>query len=230
MPDGARRISRKRLIFTALIAFARCFECAISGSGAVTWPVQAKLAAKYMSGDTRSLTKWDYGKCPLASDPSHFGPFEGIVTLWRSRFRSDGFLPERKDFDFFDFKDWWGRVSIARIETEPFDIRFVLWGTQLTKWWGVDYTNKLMGSKSITPQVWKDVEGPYFRAMLAAPFIGVVSGSLDQHERPFIKVVGVDLPISDGEGGMSVLSVYVEAGQTDMVYTVMPDLQILEAF
>ena len=183
-----------------------------------------------MSEDARSLTKWDYGVCPLDADPGEFGPFSEIVRLWRSKVCAGDALPKRQDFDFFDFKGWWGKVSIARIETDPFDIRFVLWGTQLTKWWGVDYTNKLMGTQSITPEIWKEVEGPYFKSMLASPFIGVVSGSLDQHERPFIKVVGLDLPMSDGKGGMTVLSIYVEADQTDTAASVMPDLTITGAF
>lgn len=183
-----------------------------------------------MSEDAQSLTKWDYADCSLNTDPSQFGPFESVVTLWRSRIDRDGSIPNRKDFDFFDFKGWWGKISIAKIEADPFDIRFVLWGTQLTDWWGVDYTNKLMGAQSITPEVWQAVESTYFKAMVNEPFIGVVCGSLDQHDRPYIKVLGVDLPMQDGGGGMSVLSAYIEIMQTDTAASVLPKATFKRTF
>lgn len=183
-----------------------------------------------MSLDARRLANWNYSDCPPESDPSAFGPFEKIIDLWRSKRRGDADLPRRKDFDFYDFRGWWGRVSIARIESDPFDVRFVLWGTQLTEWWGVDYTNKRMGEKSITPDVWQALESKYFKAMVEKPFIGVVSGSLDQHARPFIRVVGVDLPLSDGETVSHVLSAYVEAKQTDTIKSVMPHAPVIRTF
>ncbi|MEQ9490172.1 MAG: hypothetical protein RIM72_14385 [Alphaproteobacteria bacterium] len=183
-----------------------------------------------MSLDARRLANWNYAACHPDSDPSAFGPFEKIIGLWRSKRRNGAALPRRKDFDFFDFKGWWGRVSIARIEPDPFDIRFVLWGTRLTEWWGVDYTNKRLGEMSITPDVWQVLESKYFRAMAEEPFIGLVSGSLDQHARPFIRVVGVDLPMSDGETVSHVLSAYVEAKQTDTITSVMPDAPIDHTF
>jgi len=175
-----------------------------------------------MSVDAKSLTKWDYAVCPLDTDPQQFGPFESIIMLWRSKIAREDGIPDRKDFDFFDFKGWWGKISIAKIELDPFDIRFVLWGTQLTNWWGVDYTNKLMGTQSITPEIWLTVESAYFKAMVDEPFIGVVCGSLDQHDRPFIKVLGVDLPMKDRSGGMAVLSAYIEIMQGDTAASVLP--------
>lgn len=189
-----------------------------------------KLMAGIMFVDAKSLTKWDYAGCPFDADPLQFGPFENIVMLWRSKIAREVDLPDRKDFDFFDFKGWWGKISIAKIESDPFDIRFVLWGTQLTNWWGVDYTNKLMGTQSITPELWQTVESAYFKAMVDEPFIGVVCGSLDQHDRPFVKVLGVDLPMKDGSGGMSVLSAYIEVTQSDTAASVLPKAVFNRAF
>ena len=183
---------------------------------------RSRIAVEIMSEEARELTKWDYAACALMSDPSTFGPFTDIVAMWRSKFAPDGGLPKRSDFDFLEFRGWWGRISIARIEQEPFDVRFVLWGTQLTEWWGVDYTQKLMGTHSITPDVWVTIEGRYFKEMVSDPFIGIVCGSLDQHLRPYIKVLGVDLPMSDGAGGIYILTAYVEIKQTDTARTVLP--------
>lgn len=73
--------------------------------------------------------------------------------------------------------------------------RFVLWGTRLVDWWGVDYTNKRLGEASITPEAWTMVEGRYFQTMHRDPFIGIVCGYLDQYKRPHLKILGVDLPL-----------------------------------
>jgi len=182
------------------------------------------------AGDARALANWEYGACRLDLEPDRFGPFADLLVLWGDRYRRRSALPHRGDFDFFDFQGWWGRISILKIEREPFDGRFVLWGTQLVNWWGVDYTNKLLGSQSITPEVWQAVESKYLRAMSDDPFIGLVCGRLDQHRRPFIKVLGVDLPLSDGERLSHVLSGYIEVDQDVTVATGLPDCEILRYY
>jgi len=183
-----------------------------------------------MSVDAQSLTQWDYAGCSLSSDPDSFGPFDGLVSLWRSKRPVEGGIPGRKDFDFFDFRGWWGQISIAHIEKDPFDVRFVLWGTQLTDWWGVDYTNKLLGTHSIVSEASQLTERRYFRELAADPFIGVVCGTLAQHDRPFIKIIGVDLPMVDSTNGMSVLSAYTTIRQADTAKTVMPRAKFIQTF
>jgi hypothetical protein len=160
------------------------------------------------------LINWEYGRCPLNSDPEDFGPFQGLVSLWQQKRPHQGdfanSLPRRSDFDFLDFRGWWGKVAIVKFEENPFNVRFVLWGTDLTEWWGVDYTNKLLGEQSISPDLWKSVEGKYFEGMAAKPFIGLVKGYLDQHKRPHKRVVGVDLPLSDGQKVTRVILAHME--------------------
>lgn len=181
--------------------------------------------------DPRQLVNWQYGVCPLDAAADRFGPFRRFVGLWRSKRRGDALLPTREDFDFFDFRGWWGKVAIAQFERDPFDVRFVLWGTDLVAWWGVDYTNKLLGEQSITPEVWREVESRYFQEMVRDPFIGIVTGTLDQHERPFIRVIGIDLPLADGDGRVGkVLSAHLMVGQDDRIETHFPDPPIERYF
>ncbi|MBL8710445.1 MAG: hypothetical protein JNL25_14720 [Rhodospirillaceae bacterium] len=176
------------------------------------------------------MINWKYAKLPLASDPHIFGPFSAFVGMWRQKAQAGELPPRRGDFDFPDFRPWLGKVSIAKIERDPFEIRFVLWGTQLTTWWGVDYSNKLLGQASITPAIWKSVEGAYFEAMDRDPFIGVVCGYLDQHNRSFIKVLGVDLPLSDGAGLSHVLTLHLEIELDETIESALPDCSMLEYF
>lgn len=163
-----------------------------------------------MTLDAKRLTNWRYWRCAMDSDPTHFGRFRDLVAAWQSKWDTRNGGPGRRDFDFFEFRGWWGKVSIARIETDPFDVRFVLWGTRLVDWWGVDYTNKRLGEESITPEAWTMIEGRYFQDMYNDPFIGIVCGYLDQYQRPHLKVLGVDLPLFENERLSHVLSIHME--------------------
>ena len=102
----------------------------------------------------REVIGWSYGACPLDADVASFGPFRGLVDLWSRRRLEGAALPLRAAIDITDVRPWLGRVAIARIERSPFQVRFVLWGTELTQWWGVDYTNKVVGELSQSPVAW----------------------------------------------------------------------------
>jgi hypothetical protein len=130
----------------------------------------------------------------------------------------------------FDFKGWLGRIFIAQIERDPFNLRFTLWGTQLTEWWGVDYTNKTLGSVSSDPQALQAVELAYFKEMDREPFIGVACGVLDQYDRAFIKVIGLDLPLIDDGNLTKVLSAHLEIDPDKDIPDILPDCPIMQYF
>ncbi len=152
---------------------------------------------------------WSYATCPLDADPASFGPFAALVATWQSRTSRQRPVPRRADFDFEDFAAWFGRVFIAKVEREPFALRFALWGTQLAEWWGVDYTGKRLGEASLAPHLWESTELAYFAAMDRAPFLGIASGYLSLHGRSFIKVAAVDLPCTEGAGLSHVISAHL---------------------
>ncbi len=180
-------------------------------------------------GDARKIINWAYGRCPLEAPADKFGPFSNLVALWQSKRRGTE-LPKRSDFDFPDFKGWHGKIAIVKFEKDPFNVRFVLWGTELTEWWGVDYTNKLLGEQSLSPDLWQSVEGRYFQEMAANPFIGLVRGQLDQHRRSYRKVIGVDLPLSDGHEVTQVILAHMELGETDKFSDLVPNSPIESMF
>ncbi|WP_416899423.1 MAG: hypothetical protein ACMVY4_06825 [Minwuia sp.] len=176
-----------------------------------------------MPPDGKREINWQFSSCPLESDPSRFGPFRDIVELWAARRPEDGGLPSRRGIDFYDLKGWHGRIAIAKIERAPFDVRFVLWGTTLTAWWGADYTNELLGANALYPDLWKKTEYPYFARMCRTPFIGVVGGYLDQHNKPHNKVIGLDLPMGDGRQVTHVLMPHVKVDLDQDIADVLPD-------
>lgn len=173
-------------------------------------------------------TNWQYGTCPLDTAPAAFGPFADLVTLWHDKRATGNRLPLRRAFDFPDFRGWWGRIAIARITHDPFDVRFVLWGTRLTDWWGVDYTNRQLGSAAANPDAWRSTEFRYFEAMARQPFIGIASGNLAQHDRSYITVLGLDLPLSqDGQTLSHALTVHVEMKQGETMEGFLPRCPVM---
>ena len=183
-----------------------------------------------MTSDPREVLNWRYGLCPLDSDAARFGPFADLVALWRERIAPGHQVPARRNFDAFDFREWLGRIFIARVERDPFDLRFSLWGTVLTQWWGIDYTGKTLGEQSNNPGLWDMVELEYFKQMEADPFIGIASGYLDQHDRSHIKVIGVDLPLAKDGVLSHVLSAHIKVGLDETPESVMPDCPIVKYF
>ncbi len=157
-----------------------------------------------------NTTNWSYWQTPVETPAVLFGPFADIVALWQGRRADAGGLPPRSAFGFMDFRHWWGRVAIARIEHDPFDVRFALWGTQLADWWGTDYTGRRLGEAANDPDAWLRTEGRYFQAMADAPFVGIASGGLDQHDRSFIHVLGLDLPLGDAGGLTHVMALHMQ--------------------
>lgn len=164
--------------------------------------------------------------CSLETDEGRFGPFSDLVSLWRQRVRPNKSLPRRADFEMENFRNWLGRIFIAKVERDPFNLRFTLWGTQLVDWWKVDYTNKTLGSLSSNPTLWKFSEIRYFQEMDRAPFIGISAGQLTQHGRQHIKVMAIDLPLSDASGISHVLSAHMLIGMNDDLETMLPDCPI----
>jgi len=170
----------------------------------------------------REELDWRYGQCSIDASAERFGPFRDLVLLWQSKRRGRAF-PARADFDFTDFKPWLGRIAIANLETDPFNVRFVLWGTELTVWWGADYTNKSLGELAKQPELFKEIEGKYFLTMKRDPFIGLVDGRLEQHDQPYRKVIGVDLPLGTEGNVEKVLLVHEEIDPADSLEQVLPD-------
>jgi hypothetical protein len=74
------------------------------------------------------------------------------------------------------------------------------------------------------------VERKYFEEMNEQPFIGLVIGQLDQHDRPFIKVLGIDLPMSDGHSVSHVLSAHIEIDAEETIESKIPNAPITRYF
>lgn len=164
----------------------------------------------------RNIKGWTYRIFADDLDAAAFEVFAPLVELWRAK-SVGGHYPAWRDFDIAeDFAGWWGRLSLAEIIDEPFDIEFALWGTTLSEWWGMDYTRKKMSDVYRNRKVnWEKFEGPYFRTLTGVGGIGIVSGDLRAIDRGHIAVNGVDLPLMRDGRVSQVLSGYCLAGDFD---------------
>lgn len=173
-----------------------------------------------MMGDTKS--PWTYMAFPNDASPDAFGKLKTFVELWRSKWPDQNTFPRWRDFDPLEFEGWWGQVSLAEVIHDPVDLRWVLWGTTITDWWGSDYTNKLVSEIPDVSGVWENFERGYLEQLIDERLIGFVSGSLSPQRRGYINISGVDLPI-EKEGKIThILSAYVMAEPNDKF---KPDLQ-----
>ncbi len=170
----------------------------------------------YTSQMNRNIKGWTYRIFADDLDAGSFGPFAPLVDIWRAK-SGEGRYPAWRDFDpLEDFAGWWGRLSLAEIIDDPFDIEFALWGTALTDWWGIDYTRKKMSEVYRNRRAnWEKYEGPYFKTLTGAGGIGIVVGDLRALERGHVVVQGVDLPLSRDGRVSHVLSGYRQAGDED---------------
>ncbi|MBT4887942.1 MAG: hypothetical protein HON65_00105 [Rhodospirillales bacterium] len=143
------------------------------------------------------------------TDSKLFGEFTSFIDLWLSKF-NDGSFPQWSDYQFEDFPDWYGRLSLAKInDTKELDI--VLWGTQLVDWWGFDFTNKSIGfKKEAYPEAWNEAEKTYHDTLVETKSIGMWKGNLDWVGRGYINIRNIDLPLSQDGKISHILSAYIK--------------------
>ena len=162
-----------------------------------------------MEGDTKS--PWAYSAFQNDSPSETFGKLQTFVQLWHSKWPSPNCFPSWRDFEPLEFEGWWGQVSLAEVIYEPTDLRWVLWGTTITNWWGSDYTNKRVSEISDVSNVWENFERGYLERLIDDRLIGFVSGSLSPQQRGYIHICGVDLPLEKDGAISHILSAYVLA-------------------
>jgi len=141
-------------------------------------------------------TSWSFRTYPIDAPSSAFGTFAPFIDLWRGKHTGEGGFPAWRDFELLDFKKWWGKLSLAELDGETGDVRFVLWGTLLTEWWGCDYTKKRLAVETILREPARSSQVAYYEALSSGTRIGFNWGSFENTGRGFMRVKLVDLPLS----------------------------------
>lgn len=168
--------------------------------------------------DTIKPAPWEYFAYPSDKPAGDFGPLESFVKVWRSKCPEPGVFPAWRDFDLMDFRGWWGQISLAEMHYDPFNLRWALWGTKITHWWGVDYTNRFITDIPSVKDVWENHERGYLQRLTGERLIGYVTGSLTPQERKFYYINGVDLPLERNGVITHIMSAY-QLCEIDEIYT-----------
>lgn len=160
---------------------------------------------------------WLYRAYPSDTQSTVFGPMLDFVDIWRLKCPRAGEFPKWSDFDFMDFKGWWGQMSLAELHYDPFDLRWALWGTKITDWWGIDYTGQYISDIEQVREVWRNHERMYLERLIGERAIGFVNGTLAPQDREYLNICGIDLPLEENGVVTHILSAY-QLCEPDVVY------------
>lgn len=147
---------------------------------------------------TDTADEWTYEFFDRYRSPSEFGPFQSLVALWRSKWRGEA-LPAWRDFEFKDFVGWHGWLIVEDvIPGGNGDVRFRLWGTEVTELFQIELTGKCMsevGNDWFDPQEFELVT-----RVVEESVIAVSTGSLAWEGRGHMVVSTIEIPLAgDGE-------------------------------
>ncbi len=153
----------------------------------------------------KKVDSWLYETFERDIDPEALSEFEDLVRLWQDK-RGDRPVPAWADFDFHDFKGWHGRISLADVMYDPFDIRYRLVGLQMAERLGKDYTGKLyteMVAEGMDP--FDDFE--FYEMTSRKMLISRLSGDLRWAGQKHVTVTFINFPLSDdGKKGTHILT------------------------
>jgi hypothetical protein len=139
-----------------------------------------------------------------------FAEFADIINLWRSRIPEGKTKPCWSDFEFEDFTNWYGRISLGEIHGQN-NLYMVLWGTQLVDWWGTDHTKKYLNDVQNTYGLnWDDGEGSYIKYLIKNDGIGRWIGPLNIVDRGMVVIECIDLLMRKDDRTSHVFSAYIK--------------------
>jgi len=158
---------------------------------------------------------WTRELLDLETPSAALGPFESIAELWRGK-RKDGALPAWRDFDFADFKGWYGWLSVYDvIGRQPFDFRARLWGSQLVDLLGHDMTGKSPRCGDAALGVFRggfnEDDMSFMSRIVDEPCLARTTGSVYWQNRRHVRYTDLFLPLStDGRQANGILNATVQ--------------------
>ena len=152
---------------------------------------------------------WHYDYFSPAEAEETFSGFASLVRLWRSKSKSPP--PSWSDFEFLDFRDWWGWISVYdAVDGQPLNFDVRLWGTEV-----VEVTGHELTGQRLSPENLPDRSDPtgvslnhikFARFILDEGFMGVTSEPYREAWGPGKLYTEILLPLSsDGKNNDKIL-------------------------
>lgn len=153
----------------------------------------------------KASNDWIYEYFPFDAETSIFEGFEGLVELWRSKCGNQE-VPDWSKFDFYDFKGWHGSLILTEYYYDPFDYKYLIFGTRIAHYLGVEVTGKLaseLGNSKYNPA--KDFD--FYEMAGKGLYITKVTREMLWRDEPKTTVSFIELPMSnDGKRANKYLS------------------------
>ena len=92
--------------------------------------------------------RYEYFSIDQSEEAIFSSGFESIIRLWRLKSKT---LPPRwADFEFMDFREWWGWLSVYdSIDGQSFEFDVRLWGTKVVETTGHELTGKRLSLETL---------------------------------------------------------------------------------
>lgn len=143
----------------------------------------------------REHDAWRYHYFQPDVDAAEIGPFESLVRIWQSK-RDGRRVPAWRDFDFYDFKGWHGKLTVYDVRYDPFDFTTRLSGTEIDQMFGRTLTG--LERKDFNAFYLRDsAMDAYSEFICRGLYIAYAEGPLNMVGKEFQRVRYLELPLSD---------------------------------
>lgn len=147
----------------------------------------------------RKAHGWTYEIFPLDTTAETLDRLQPFRELWDSK-RTGGILPAWRDFELSDFVDWYGWIVVEDvIPGDAYNSVIRLWGTNVTKLYGLDLTGKR--TRDYAGEIYSTEDYDMSRELVKNPSIRLCSGPLDwkhgYHWRPATHYTLIQLPLAN---------------------------------
>ncbi len=156
----------------------------------------------------KAVDRWRYNYFEPDVDPEKIPGFKSLLEIWQSK-RNGRRVPAWRDFDFYDFVGWHGKLSVYEVTYDPFDYKVRLSGTLVD-----EFFNRPMKGQTLQE---RQEEAIHFDDTLelcqmacTRLLITTTIGPLNVKEHDYKMVEFMELPLSDtGERATHTIEAFV---------------------
>ncbi len=143
----------------------------------------------------KQYDRWTYQYFDADVEAGALPAFSTLIDVWHTQ-KKGKVLPSWADFDFYDFTEWLGLISVFEISTDPFDWRVRLSGTIVDELYGRNITGCTMDDLYEAALVTGEAK-TFYLFNIENKYIGHTKGPLNMKGRDYASVEFLELPCSD---------------------------------
>lgn len=143
----------------------------------------------------KTVDRWRYSYFDPDIDPQEVPVFSSLLEIWQSK-RRDRKVPAWRDFDFYDFTGWHGKLTVYNISYDPFDYVVRLSGTYIDQLYQRSMKGMTLADMtSIAVQNTNAIE--FYEMACKNLYVTHTIGPLNVRELDYKAVEYMEMPLSD---------------------------------